>query len=226
MRVLPVYRTERPLEDAAQGILLGEAYSDAQFGAIKDQLTASPPGPFSASGSINNAVVRLSLLEHELQVANGSNSPDLQELERALEAALAKSPASSFLWLAQCWIKHLRAGVASYDLQLLNMSYRTGPNEAWIALKRNPLALSAFPTLPEKLAEQALSEFAGLVRSGLYADAAKILAGSGWPVRDKLLGRLAQVPEGDRRQFAHALEAKNLEGVAVPGVEERPRRPF
>ena len=59
------------------------------------------------------------------------------------------------------------------DLTLLRMSYWSGPNEAWIAVRRNSLALGVFPSLPGDLAEQALSEFVGLVRSGLYSACGK-----------------------------------------------------
>jgi hypothetical protein len=106
------------------------------------------------------------------------------------------------------------------------MSYWSGPNEAWIAVRRNPLALSVFVSLPGDLAEQALLEFIRLVRSGLYADASNILAGPGWAIHEQLLSRLAEVDEADRRGLARALRSKDLEGVTVPGVEERPTRPF
>ena len=88
------------------------------------------------------------------------------------------------------------------------------------------MALGVFQSLPTDLAEQTLSEFAGLVRSGLYADAANILAGPGWAVREQLLSHLVQVEEAARRGFARVLASKDLSGVTVPGVDESPSRPF
>ena len=88
------------------------------------------------------------------------------------------------------------------------------------------MALGVFQSLPNDLAEWALSEFVGLVRSGLYTDASNILAGPGWAIHEQLLGRLVQVGEADRRAFARAIASKDLDGVTVPGVEQRPSRPF
>jgi hypothetical protein len=166
----------------------------------------------------------LRLLERELRLPHGNEPAGLPEAEKAVQAALAETPTSSYMWLAEYWLKHRRGEPAGRDLQLLDMSYRTGPNEGWIAQRRNPIALSGFASLPKDLAERSLAEFTGLVRSGLYADAANILAGPGWPVREMLLRGLTQLDEGDRRRFARALEAKDLEEVVVvPGLEGRHR---
>ena len=143
-----------------------------------------------------------------------------------VSASLAQSPSSSFMWLIDFWLKHLRRESVDSDLNLLRMSYWSGPNEGWIAIRRNPLALGVFKSLPNEIAEQALSEFVGLVRSGLYADASNILAGPGWAIHEQLLSRLAQLEEADRREFARVIASKDLDGVTVPGVEERPSRPF
>lgn len=224
--VFPVFRLESPLSDAEQRILSVETFNDAQLDAIKGQLPQSPDEHFSVSGSISSAVIRLRLLERELQSAQATDAPGLPAAERAVQDALAKSPTNSYMWLAEYWLKHRRDEPVSDGLQLLDLSYRTGPNEGWIAQRRSPVALSAFASLPKELAQRSLSEFAGLVRSGLDADAANILAGPGWPVREQLLRGLAQLDESDRRRFAHALEAKDLEeDVVVPGLEDRRRHP-
>ena len=224
LSVVPTFRLESPLSDAEQRILSAETFNDAQLDTIKDQLAKSSKGFLSPSGSISNAVIRLRLLERELQLPRGNDPAGLPEAEKAVQAALAETPTSSYMWLAEYWLKHRRGEPAGHDLQLLDMSYRTGPNEAWIAQRRNPIALSGFASLPKELAERSLAEFTGLVRSGLYADAANILAGPGWPVRGMLLRGLTQLDEGDRRRFARALEAKDLEDVVVvPGLEERHR---
>lgn len=224
--VFPVFRLQAPLSDAEQRILSAENFNGAQLDAIRWQLTKSQERQFSPSGSISNAVIRLRLLERELQQAGRIETPDLPDTEKAVLAALAISPTNSYMWLAEYWLRHRRGEPASDELQLLDMSYRTGPNEAWIAQRRNPIALSAFASLPKELAERPVSEFAGMVRSGLQADAANILAGPGWPAREVLVHGLAKLDESDRRRFARALEAKDLEeDVVVPGLEER-RRAF
>jgi hypothetical protein len=194
---------------------------------MKSQLQAAAARPPQASTLSNAAVIRLLMLEDEWKAGNGQPSAtDFVELQAVVSAALTQSPTNSFMWLVDLWLKRLRSEDRDNDLNLLRMSYWSGPNEAWIAVKRNPLALSVFSSLPNELAEQAVSEFAGLVNARLYAQAADILAGPGWAIRERLLSRLVQVDEDNRRAFARTLAVKDIDGVTVPGVSERPFRRF
>ena len=170
-------------------------------------------------------VIRTFLLEEQLKSGDRSAS-DYDRLQSNVDAALAHSPTDSFTWLVAFWLRRLRFEPTANDSRLLRMSYWSGPNEAWIAVRRNPVALGVFPSLPDDLADQALSEFVRLLRSRLYTEASNILAGPGWAIREQLLSRLSQVDEVDRRGFARALRSKDLDGVTVPGVDERPSRPF
>jgi hypothetical protein len=226
--VILVYRTDAPLAGAVQRILSGDKFNAAQLSAMKSQLDAAPAArPLRPSALSDAAVIRLLLLEDELKAGNRQPSaPDLIELQMYVSAALAQSPTNSFMWLTDLWLERLRGELADGDLNLLRMSYWSGPNEAWIAIRRNPLALSLFPSLPNELAEQAMSEFVGLVRSGFYLEASDILTGPGWAVHEKLLSRLVQLDEADRRRFARILVSRDLDGVTVPGVDEPPSRPF
>ena len=225
--VIPSYRTDAPLTDTAQRIISGDKFNAGQLSAMKRQMDAVPAKPLQASSLRSVSVIHLLLLENELRAGNRQPSgADLVEIRTVVDAALAQSPTNSFMWLADLWLKRLRGETANGGLDLLRMSYWSGPNEAWIAVRRNPLALGIFASLPNELREHALSEFVGLVRSGLYADASNFLAGPGWTIREQLLGRLVQVDEVDRRRFAKALASKDLDGVTVPGLDERPSRPF
>jgi hypothetical protein len=224
--VIPIYHTGAPLAETSERILSGDKFNATQLGVIKSQLDAAPPRPFKASASSGAVVIRLLLLEDQLKVPGRSPSAaDLDELEKIVGATLAQSPASSFIWLTDFSLKRLRGEPTDNDLNLLRMSYWSGPNEGWIAIRRNRLALGNFPRLPSELAEKAVSEFVGLVRSGLYADASNILLGPGWPIREKLLNRIAQIDQVDRREFAKMLASKNAD-VVVPGEDLRPSRPF
>jgi hypothetical protein len=224
---IPAYRSDAPLSDAAQSILSNEKFSAAQLSAMKLQLNAAASTrPVQASALSGAVVIRLLLLEDELKASNRQPSAsDIDEFQMLVSDAIARSPTNSFMWLTDFWLKRLRPAPDA-DLNLLRMSYWSGPNEAWIAVKRNPLALGIFTSLPSELAEQAISEFVGLMSSGLYADTANILAGPGWNIRDQLLTRLSQVKLTDRRMFAKALASIDIDDVAIPGVDERPSRPF
>ena len=132
---------------------------------------------------------------------------------------------NSFMWLTEFTLKRLR-GEPTDDMNLLRMSYWSGRNEAWIAVRRNRLALRFSRHCPATLPRSAI----GICRVGafgLYGDAAYSLAVPGWAIHEQLLGRLAPVPEADRRAFAKALESRDLDNVEIPGLEKRPaRRPF
>lgn len=226
--VIPTYRMDAPYAGIAERILWGDKFNPAQLDAMRRQLDVASVRPVQASALSGAAVIRLLLLEDGMKA--GTRQPlaaDLADLQMAVSATLSQSPTDSLVWLADFWLK--RRQVDSTDFSLLRMSYRSGPNEAWIALRRNPIALGVFQSLPSDLAEQTLSEFAGLVHSGLYADAANILAGPGWAVHEQLLSHLVQVDVAARRSFASVLDSKNLDHVSVPGVPavvERHPGPF
>jgi hypothetical protein len=224
--VIPVYRTDAPLEAAAKGILSGDKFNVAQQNAMKLRLDAAPTGLLQGPALNNATVIRLFLLEDELKKGSPEQASDTAKLQMVVNAALAQSPMSSFMWLTDLWLKRQGGASADGDLNLLRMSYWSGPNESWIAARRAPLALSFFPLLPADLAEQVRSEFVGLVRSGLYVDAAGILAGVRSGIREQLLSRLVDVGAVDRRELAKALASKGVDGVTIPGADERPSRPF
>jgi hypothetical protein len=207
--------------------LSADKFSAAQLREIKRQLDEAPASPIQASALGGAAVIRLLLLEDQL--TSGGRQPaasDLVELQMVVSTALAQSPTSSFMWLTDFWLKRLAGESANANLNLLRMSYWSGPNEAWIAVRRNSLAFGIFPSLSVDLTEQAQAEFVGLVRSRLYTEASVILIGPGWTIHEQLLSRLVNVEEADRRRFAKVLDSKGLDGVTVPGVDLRPSRPF
>ena len=134
------------------------------------------------------------------------------------------APSDPYQWLVLFWLNNTRSGFKSEHLHYLQTSYALGPQEGWIAIKRNRLTLAVFPSLSADLKEMAISEFVGLVRSQLYAEAVDILAGPGWQTRLILLGRLKELKEPDRRTLAKLLDDRNLDDVPVPGTEQQPRR--
>jgi hypothetical protein len=212
-------RAEALLSSSATAILAGESYNAGQLTRLKQDIEAIPADRIRPSSLRDVAVVRLRQLD-EGKASNGSYLA-----LAAVTMALTADPSDSFLWLAEFWLYRQRADPAERDLDLLRRSYLSGPNEGWIAIKRNSLALGIFPSLSNDLVEQALSEFAGIVRSGLYPEAANILAGPGWPIREHLLSRVAQLDDTTRRGFASVLAYKNID-VDIPGMDNGSSRPF
>jgi hypothetical protein len=216
----PSLRHETAFAAAAQHILSGEQYNAEQLDELRSELGASSAISLRPSALNDIAVIRLRLMEAHLALGQAS-AADLDTLQRSIDVALNHNPTRSFLWLADYWHQRLRSDSGPADLGLLRMSYQTGPNEAWIALKRNPVGLAVFPSLSDDLKGKVIAEFAGLVRSWLYQDAANILAGPGWPVREQLSNGLARLDEDHRYRFARTLEARDIDDVVVPGVEQQ-----
>jgi hypothetical protein len=172
---------------------------------------------------LSDSMIRLRIVESTFEGGDGPHVDERMEaMQRAVVRSLACSPNDSFLWLALYWAHTVSNGFASDDLRLLRMSYELGPNEGWIVIKRNRLALAVFPQLSPDLAELALTEFGKLFESRLLPIAADIFTGPGWPIRDRLLARIADKPQADRQDFSNILRSRGFE-IAVPGVTQKER---
>jgi hypothetical protein len=150
---------------------------------------------------------------------------DFDDLDRSIRAALRCSPADSFLWTVLYRVEATRFGFDSRQIAFLRLSYQLGPNEGWIAVKRNALALAIYAQLPKDLQKMALDEFANLLNTGLLDETLAIFTGPGWPIRDLLLTRIKSVAERHRQEFANALYRDGYD-IKVPGIEPPEPRPW
>jgi hypothetical protein len=227
--VIPIFKAESLPAFVASRIIDGEPYKPDVLAATASEILDKPVSAFRASALDSRTIIALRLAEDAL-VSGDQTAIDarFEELARAADEGLRSVPTSSFQWLIRFWVEQTPgASPPDHLLNSLRMSYTTGANEAWVALKRSPVAFANFATLPPDLVEAATLEFVGLVRSQLFNDAADILAGPAWPVRELLLARLRDVKEADRRVFARVLDERNLEeDVVVPGIAPPPQRPW
>jgi len=221
-----VYRAEGPLTTAANDILHGDKFSQEQFSRLRHQLDATSFNSVRPAVLRDIAIVRLRLIEEGLVPDAAPSAVDLDVLEKTLSAALAGNPDDSFLWLMEYRLENLRNGDSDRSLKFLGMSYLSGPYEGWIAVRRESVALRNFSRLPPDLARRVLAEFTLMVKSWYHVEAANMIAGPGWAIHEKLLNGLATVEEPNRRAFAKVLDSKELNGVRVPGIVERPTHPF
>jgi hypothetical protein len=144
-------------------------------------------------------------------------------LDVALRKSLSCAPADPYLWLALFWLRNTRDGFSTPNLDLLRMSYLVGPNEGWVVLKRSHIALAMFDGLPRDLADEAIAEFARLVKSELYTEAMEILSGPGWPHRDRLMAALASVPPRNVVILVKAMADTGYDLDALSAAERRNR---
>ena len=172
------------------------------------------------------AIIRLRLAEEAIAFAERDVVDDrLSALENGIRSALGCEPADAFLWMVLAWVNHLREGPRPEQLTFLRLSYSLGPNEGWIAVRRNRLALAMFPRLPPDLADESVSEFGRMVNSWLYWETIAIFTGPGWPIRDRLLAAVRGSGERQREALAKELYAEGYD-IVVPGVAPREPRPW
>jgi hypothetical protein len=222
--VLPVFSAQSSINYVANRIIRGEQFGsatlDSQIPKVEELEASKYCNP---TGLRSAAIIRLRLAEE----ANNSGEQQathtsLDSLVDAIDKSLSCSPYDSFLWLALFWAKRVQGEVGSDKFEYLRLSYRLGPNEGWIAERRNRLAFTVYEELPPDLANDALDEFARLLQSDLYDAAVEIFTGPAWPVRDQILPHLSNVSESRRRHFANILYSKDYD-VVVPGIDTPPQ---
>ena len=226
LSTIPTFRRSAVFASVAERVLSGEKYKAEQLKEFRRDIDALSAESFRPAALRNFVAIRVRLVEAELKPGNTADAAlRIDELKSTISLALGGDPAASFVWLTGYWLQRLQSANVDARLRFLRMSYLTGPNEGWIAVKRSALALSELSSLPPDLSKQVVGDFVGLVRSGLYGDAATVLGGPGWLVRETLLAQLAGLDESVRRNFDNAVKSQNLEDVAIPGKDERtPRR--
>ena len=205
-------RQESTIKKIADRILVGDVY---KYDILLKQASLVDPAqrpelcrPLTVRSW---AVIRLRLAEISDNAALGPAPVRTNLAVDAIRQSLACSPADPFFWLA------LYALEPSAPLNYLTASYRLGPNECWIALKRNPVAFDAFDELPEDLRGRVVEEFVRLLEIKLYDAAVKIFVGAAWDKRELILSQMNTLPLRNRQLFADGLAAGGYD-VTVPGT--------
>jgi hypothetical protein len=220
------FSIEAGLSQIAAHIIAGDTYKSDVMEDLRVEVARRQPSlrP-SMLGKV--AIFDVRLTEDAIRSGDQhSIDKSCDELGTAINLALSGTPSDSFLWLARYWLENLQSGFEPDHLRDLRASYVFGPNEAWIAVTRDRYALAAFPELPTDLSEAAISEFVGLVRSGLDSEAVEMVAEAGAALRHSLLGPLSVLPERDRRSFAKALYDRDIYDITVPGIDRPSSRPW
>lgn len=215
----PVFGRQSSIERTASRIIAGESFKIETLTGQVPIIDSIERSAYCRPAALRSAaIIRLRMVE-AAGSANDREHVDehLKSLGNVIRSSLSCAPADPFLWLALYWVESTQNAFGPDDLKYLRMSYRLGPNEGWIGLKRNPVTFAVSEKLPVDLAEYAINEFVGLVAMGFYEQTAEILTGPAWRVREQLLPRLQNIDERHRRAFVDILYAKGYD-VAVPGV--------
>jgi hypothetical protein len=163
-------------------------------------------------------ILRLAIVEEAMQQRNiHLISSTYSPIDDAIKESLACAPTDSAAWLILFWQELTKRRAAQTDMMnYLRLSYTLGPNEGWIALWRNRLAIAMFEQLPDDLKDDALREFVGLVDTErLYPETIQIFGEAPPPVQALILRRFEQTAPIPRQIFATALHEKGL-GQGIP----------
>lgn len=219
VNVIPVFWSQNVVVSVANAIRAGEAYKPDVLEAIEARIRDRSGVTKRPSMVSKLGMIQLRIAEDSFRTGNVALiDRRLDSLARAIDEIFFIAPNDPFFWLVRFWLDSARSGLRPAYLRFLKMSYDLGPNEAWIALKRNRFSLNIFPILPGDLAELAASEFAKFVQWGLVNEAAALVGGPGLPIRPFLYERLRDLKIEQRRQFARVLYQRELDDVLVPGV--------
>ena len=222
----PAFWKYSVLNGIASQIIRGENISSEliqQTIPVADQLARSEtcwPKAMHDAAIIRGRLVQISMEGSDPEQFDDSVAAAISMTRKSLSCA----PADSFLWFTLFWLENMKYGLQLEAIAYLEKSYELGPNEGWIALKRNTYALISYDALPARLQQRAIEEFAVLVNSGFVAEAAANLTGPGWRIRELLLANLAGTREKYRRWLAVSLRRSGME-LKVPGIEMPELRP-
>jgi hypothetical protein len=225
--MFPIFWGQSSLEHTAAQVIEGVPFAT-------DELIKSMPAMEAAEqaslcrlqGLRSAAIIRLRLAKDVIAASERDQiDSSLSALRDSIRRSLDCSPADPFLWSVLFWLENTMNGFSPDHFEFLRLSYQLGPNEGWIAVKRNELALALFGQLPPDLRQLAIDEFAKLLNSGFLTESVAIFTGPGWPIRDFLLPRLTSVSDVQREAFARELYRRGYV-VNVPGVNDIERRPW
>jgi hypothetical protein len=222
----PVFWRDASIEKVATRIIAGDPYKVETLALLRPVLDTVEKAPYCRPAALRSAaIIQLRMLE----VA--SPKTDRQHLDQSqksligvIRSSLSCLPADPFLWLALYSLEVAKNGLKPEYLNYLRLSYKTGPQEGWIVLKRNPLAFKAFQRLPADIGKDVIDELFAMLHDSRFSDqAAETLIGPAWPERGLILSRLARLTDSDHQHFADALHRRGYD--LVPGIGLAPVDP-
>lgn len=222
---LPYFRQQAPLSLIAAEVLQGHIFKRQTLIEKARQIEASEQSWFCNSTELHAAVVlQLAILDDAIKAADQTLIDSAYTpLYDATRRALSCAPADSFAWLTLFWLDATKHGFEPNNANYLRLSYALGPNEGWIALWRNRLAMVLGARLPTDLSDDAIDEFIKLVNTGrLYKETAAIFAGTAPDGQSRIVEHLKNANAIPRQIFARVLYDEGLDikipDTTIPGL--------
>jgi len=187
-------------------LLRSDVYEPAQTKLAYSELARVDLGNCEAEAQTSLLLMKLRLAENALRTGGGEEFDEqLHDLTTRLPRALGCSPRLSYLWLLGFWSRTLSGQLDQRSLEMLAMSYDTGPNEGWIAIRRNAAAMAVVPIAPDQLRQRIIKEFGLLVRDGFLREAVASYSVAALPVRSALQTELFRLSNSRQTEFWQAV---------------------
>lgn len=130
----------------------------------------------------------------------------IHSLETRSRQVLSCAPREAFVWLVAFNLEVLHGRLNEHSFNLLDMSYETSPNEAWISIRRIIVAMPFVLVVSEPIRQKILSEFQQLIRNGFVDTAALSFSSASGAARSLLQTQIEQVDPGQQKNFSNALQ--------------------
>jgi hypothetical protein len=130
----------------------------------------------------------------------------IRSLETRARQTLGCAPHDSFVWLLLFGMQTEHGMLDQRAFDLLAMSYETGPNEAWIAVRRIVVAIPVIRAAPEPVQQKVLAEFQNLIAQGFVETPVRAYFDASASTRSLLQPRIDQLDPRSRQNFSEALE--------------------
>ena len=203
-----------PTSDASDDLRYMEAelLQSETFDTKALAVELSDPSADAISGCDSSSQTALLLIEMRVaQTALRAGAVDdfdqhANSLEARSKQTLSCAPRASLVWLIAFSLKILHGQPDKQALDLLEMSYETSPNEAWIGIRRIIAAMPVLALLSQPLQEKVLAEFEQLARSGFAYEAARSYAGASTSTRPLLLDRIQRLDAREQKLFWDEVE--------------------
>jgi hypothetical protein len=128
-----------------------------------------------------------------------------QSMESRSKRVLSCAPRSSYVWLLAFSLELLHGRLDQRTFAFLAMSYDTSPNEAWISIRRNIVAIPLVLVVPQPLQSRILVEFQQLIRNGFQDEAARSYSSASTAVRALLQNKIEQLEPSLQKRLSDAI---------------------